>query len=440
MHMTNFIKKHDQTHRRRLISECETLRLTVFSVLVMVLISPPLSAITPEGMQSINLGETIYYDDGAGSEVCYSGGLGGGAQTEAEGIEAYTERYGQIAFDLGEKHGIPYEVILAQSAHESAWGGSGLTENAYNFFGIKAGSSWNGPVYTTTTWEVIDGEDVEVDADFRMYENSYAGFLGYVHLIYNAGDGSTYSEALEHPNDAHRYLEEVANAGYATDPAYINRVSGLIDQFKDHIADNNLFPPSSELSHDSMPPPESSAIAAGACEARPSGERFIHYSQCDSEWDDYPLIRPGENSYMCRGGCGPAAIAMVLANMYDADIDPVDVADYSNDNGYHTADGSSWALMDNAPEDLSNNTLQVNNYGGNLDRALNVLNEGGLVIATGKDSPPPYTEGGHIIVIREALSNGNFLVGDSADHNSLDHEYSYSEINNGRNYWGVTRR
>lgn len=398
----------------------------------------PVSAITPQDRDAVDLGVPLYYGGGA-VDACQARDSGGGEQAEAAGIEAYTRRYGEIAFELGKEHGIPYEVILAQSAHESAWGGSGLTQNAFNFFGIKAGSSWDGPVYTTTTWEVVDGKDVEVDADFRAYENAYAGFLGYVDLIYNAGGGSTYAEAREHTNEPRQYLQAIADAGYATDPAYTDSVSDLIGDFEDHIADNELFPPSSEVNAVGSPPPENSDVAAGSC-AEPASGDFVHYAQCDDKWRDYELERSGENSDMCQGGCGPTAIAMVLATMHDSSISPVDVADYSNEHGHHTASGSSWALMDDAPEDMSDNTLEVTNYNNNIENALSALEEGGLVIATGRNSPPPYTSGGHIIVIREELSNGNYLVGDSAEHNPPDHEYSFDEIDNGRNYWGVTKQ
>ncbi len=438
---TMLFKKQPTKKTTKIISKLTY--VFVLACFITVSTFQPAASISPRENQTLNLGAPLYYDDSDPSDICFRDDLGGGEQTEAIGVEAFTERYGEIAFELGQEHGIPYEVILAQAAHESAWGGSGLTEDAYNFFGIKPGASWDGPVVTRMTTEFIDGQQVEIEDEFRAYKNAYAGFLGYVDLIYNAGGGSRYEEALNYPNDAHQFIIEVANAGYATDPQYAQKVTNTINNFKDYIAENDLFPPSSEITSNSNPPPDGSSLGRGFCASIPTGE-FIHYRQCDDEWADYPLLREHisgvDNSYMCRGGCGPAAVAMVLANMYDPNITPVDVADYSNENQYHVEEGSRHALMENGPEDLSNGALQVINHEGSLESATNTLNEGGLVIATGKDSPPPYTSGGHIIVIRAELDNGNFLVGDSANHNPLDHEYSRDEIDNGRRFWGVVQR
>lgn len=399
------------------------------------------ASLSEQDREAINLGVPVFYGglDTATQGSCISRFEYPEADGLSDGtIEGYTEAFGQAAYDIGKQYGIPYEAILAQSAHESAWGQSGLTENAFNFFGIKAGSGWEGPVYTTQTWEVIDGEDVEVEADFRAYDNPYAGFRGYADFIVHEQQ-DRYGDALNHPDDPYDYIQAIFDGGYATDPAYVEGVSGTIERFEEHISENNLFSPSSAVEHDSQPPPPD-PTGQSFCETEPAGD-FVHYLQCDDEWADYALVRSGPNSNMCQGGCGPASIAMVLATMYDESITPVDVADYSNDNGYHTSAGSSWQLMENAPIEMSNGELDVENFGSNLDNALNTLDQGGLVIATGRNSPPPYTEGGHIIVIRQELENGNFLVGDPAltGGNPVDHEYTFEEIDNGRQYWGVTQ-
>ena len=46
-----------------------------------------------------------------------------------------------------------YKAISAQAACESNWGKSSLASKWYNFFGMKAGSTWTGKVAELTTKE-----------------------------------------------------------------------------------------------------------------------------------------------------------------------------------------------------------------------------------------------------------------------------------------------
>ncbi|MBO5712865.1 MAG: glucosaminidase domain-containing protein, partial [Clostridia bacterium] len=95
----------------------------------------------------------------------------------------------------GSKFVLP-SVCIGQSALETGYGSSGLMVKANAFFGIKAGGSWTGKVYTADTWEVADGVEYNTSANFRAYDNLQDSVAAYYELIINAsryrGGLSTY--------------------------------------------------------------------------------------------------------------------------------------------------------------------------------------------------------------------------------------------------------
>lgn len=142
----------------------------------------------------------------------------GSTPTTKEFVSTYTES----AYKIGQENGIPWEIIMAQAGLESGWGKSGLTQKANNFFGIKAGSSWTGQTVTMPTKEQTkSGASYKVNAAFRVYASPAEGFQGYADLILK---NKIYAEALKHPNDMKRYIEEIKKAGYATDKKYVESV------------------------------------------------------------------------------------------------------------------------------------------------------------------------------------------------------------------------
>lgn len=120
-------------------------------------------------------------------------------------------------------------VCMAQSAHETGWGLSSLMTKANAFFGIKAGGSWTGKIFTADTWEVKDGEAYNTVANFRAYDSLEDSVRDYYDLIMN---NSRYSNALStHPGDiksAYETLSAIWSGGYATDENYVSHVYGLL--------------------------------------------------------------------------------------------------------------------------------------------------------------------------------------------------------------------
>ena len=191
----------------------------------------------------------LYYDKGY--SACGFDSPNISATTQTKNLSDFVDVYGQAAFTIGKQYGIPYEAILAQGMIESNHGVSDLTREAYNFFGIKAGSEWTGPVYVSRTKESVNGQLIEIMASFRKYPNAVEGFRGYGLFITN---NNRYSKALQYPNDYAMYLQEVAKAGYATDPNYAANNISVAKTIAQYIASKNTFPPSTQVVPDTAPP------------------------------------------------------------------------------------------------------------------------------------------------------------------------------------------
>lgn len=137
-----------------------------------------------------------------------------------------------------------YSPIIAQAIIESGWGKSKLAEYN-NFFGMKCGASYKGNKVTMQTREVINGKNVTVSADFRAYKTAAAGIKGYFDFINTAR-----YQNLKGVTNAHQYLENIKNDGYATDPNYISAVMAVIEN-------NNLFQYDPENKNEKQPKHES---------------------------------------------------------------------------------------------------------------------------------------------------------------------------------------
>ena len=70
----------------------------------------------------------------------------------------FIERVGALAAADMQKSGVLASLTIAQAILESGWGKSGLTVKGNALFGIKAGTSWTGAVYSGKTQECYDGD------------------------------------------------------------------------------------------------------------------------------------------------------------------------------------------------------------------------------------------------------------------------------------------
>ena len=62
-----------------------------------------------------------------------------------------------------------------------------------------------------------------------------------------------------------------------------------------------------------------------------------------------------------------------------------------------------------------------------MNKAIDVLKAGGLVIAAGT-GPVPFTQAGHILVLRAVTPSGKLLLGDPAHPDANTKEWDSSEL------------
>lgn len=62
-------------------------------------------------------------------------------------------------------------------------------------------------------------------AHFRAYHSLEQSFDDYVSFLQ---ENPRYKQALTKADDSHAYLDELQNAGYATDPNYANKIKSVL--------------------------------------------------------------------------------------------------------------------------------------------------------------------------------------------------------------------
>jgi flagellar protein FlgJ len=131
-----------------------------------------------------------------------------------------------------EQSGIPHHLILAQAALESGWGQRQIRrengEPSFNLFGVKASSDWKGKVTEITTTEYENGEMKKVKARFRVYSSYLDALSDYVGLLTRNPRYAAVTSAAT-PEQGAQALQK---AGYATDPNYARKLTGMIQQLK----------------------------------------------------------------------------------------------------------------------------------------------------------------------------------------------------------------
>lgn len=128
--------------------------------------------------------------------------------------------------------GIPARFMLGQAALESGWGRREIRgadgAPSHNLFGVKAGSSWKGPVVETMTTEYVDGVPRKSVEKFRAYASYAEAFKDYVQLL---SSNPRYADLLSQAArglDAEGFAQGLQRAGYATDPDYAGKLGRII--------------------------------------------------------------------------------------------------------------------------------------------------------------------------------------------------------------------
>jgi flagellar protein FlgJ len=144
--------------------------------------------------------------------------------------EGFVEGLLPWAREAAARLGLAPEALLAQAALETGWGrsiiGDGAAGNSHNLFGIKADGRWEGKRVMVSTLEYLDGVAVLRQDPFRAYESYRASFEDYVDFLQS---NPRYEKALNSNGDARAFFEALQEAGYATDPAYADKVLRILE-------------------------------------------------------------------------------------------------------------------------------------------------------------------------------------------------------------------
>lgn len=141
------------------------------------------------------------------------------------------------------------QTLVSQLILESGYKPSRLATQANNWFGIKSGLSWSGKVISAPTTEYINGRYIKLPGSwkvynnrlealkagenigslFRFYPSQTASFRGWVDFLQN---NKRYSKVFQAKTPLDQFYE-LKEAGYATDPNYVQKLVGILSQIKD---------------------------------------------------------------------------------------------------------------------------------------------------------------------------------------------------------------
>ncbi len=123
--------------------------------------------------------------------------------------------------------GVDPRYLVAQAALETGWGKHMIRQadgsNANNLFGIKS-HGWKGGSVNAVTNEYVGGKEVKEVAKFRTYDSYADSFHDYVDFLQT---NERYGDALKTNGNSEKFMTELQEAGYATDPRYARKVNQI---------------------------------------------------------------------------------------------------------------------------------------------------------------------------------------------------------------------
>jgi peptidoglycan hydrolase FlgJ len=121
----------------------------------------------------------------------------------------FVQQHTEAARAAQAQTGIPAEFMISQAALETGWGRNEIRHadgsTSFNLFGIKA---------------------EKVTATFRAYSSYAESFADYARLM---KDSPRYAQVVAQGNDASGFAQGLQRAGYATDPAYADKLTRVIN-------------------------------------------------------------------------------------------------------------------------------------------------------------------------------------------------------------------
>lgn len=153
----------------------------------------------------------------------------GGKQAAWDTPEDFIRDVWPAAQRAAERLGADPRALVAQAALETGWGQHvirrGDGSSSHNLFGIKVSPGWQGDRVRVPTLEYREGVPQREMAEFRAYASLEESFEDYVTFL---KQNPRYHGALEVSDDPKAYTRELQRAGYATDPAYAEKIQRIM--------------------------------------------------------------------------------------------------------------------------------------------------------------------------------------------------------------------
>ena len=141
--------------------------------------------------------------------------------------QEFIEKLGSAAQKTYSQYGILPSMTVAQAILESGWGKSSLSALYYNFFGMKADSTYNGESVVLRTGEEVNGIIITVNGTFRVYHSFEEGIEGYYQFI----TGYQRYSNLIGETDYKEACRKIQADGWATASNYADYLISLIESF-----------------------------------------------------------------------------------------------------------------------------------------------------------------------------------------------------------------
>lgn len=177
----------------------------------------------------------------------------------------FIEQLGSAAQQTYSQYGILPSMTVAQAILESGWGNSSLSALYYNFFGMKADSTYTGESVVLRTGEEVNGVRITVNGTFRVYHSFEEGIEGYYQFI----TGYERYSNLIGETDYKEACRKIQADGWATASNYGDYLISLIESFNltrfDVPADDNNYIEEvyGDINSDGIVSPEDAEIISG---------------------------------------------------------------------------------------------------------------------------------------------------------------------------------
>ena len=142
----------------------------------------------------------------------------------------YIKKYHPLAQQQQKMHGIPASITLAQGLLESQCGESRLAKVGNNHFGIKC-NGWTG--------DTILKDDDKINDCFRRYARAEDSFSDHSAFLKRKRYAPLFNLKKD---DYAAWARTLKKCGYATDPAYPDKLIRLIETYQLYKYDKNETP------------------------------------------------------------------------------------------------------------------------------------------------------------------------------------------------------